>query len=120
MMTRDAYASWIAASSAEMLRTGRAVPPDTAAVAGAPPNAPNSTFENDRFIAFDISIESRNPDAPSSAPQMIRMLLPSANPVAAAARPQYELSSATTTGMSAPPIGITISTPSSSEMAIIP
>ena len=85
----------------------------------SPPNAPNSTLANERFIAFDIRIDNRNPDAPSSAPQMMRMLLPIAKPVAAAASPQYELSSATTTGMSAPPIGITISTPSTAASAII-
>src|ERR1700712_4258125 len=120
MITRDAYASCTAASSAEMDRTGSAAPAPTAAPAGAPPpNAPNNTFANERFIALDIAIDSRNPDAPSSEPQMMRMLLPSANPVAAAARPQYEFSSATTTGMSAPPIGMTISTPSIAATAII-
>ena len=40
-------------------------------------------------------------------------LLPSAKPVAEAARPAYELSSEITTGMSAPPMGSTSSTPSS-------
>src|SRR5678815_4685710 len=97
MITRDAYASWIAASSAEMARTGSAPPAPTAAAGAPPPNAPNSTFENERFIAFDMRTDSRKPEAPSSEPQMMRMLLPSANPVAAAARPQYELRSATTT-----------------------
>ena len=77
------------------------------------------TLPNERFIAFDIRIESRKPDAPLSAPAMIRTLLPIANPVAAAARPAYELSSETTTGMSAPPIGSTISTPSSRASPII-
>jgi hypothetical protein len=62
---------------------------------------------NERFIALLISTDRMNPEAPSSAPQMMRMLLLSANPVAAAASPAYELSSATTTGMSAPPIGST-------------
>ena len=42
---------------------------------------------------------------------MMRMLLFSAKPVAAAARPAYELSSEMTTGMSAPPIGKTAMTP---------
>ena len=42
---------------------------------------------NDRFMALLISIESRNPDAPSSAPAMMSTLLPMANPVADDARP---------------------------------
>ena len=53
------------------------------------------------------------PEAPTSAPAMIKPLLESTNPVAAAATPEYELSSEITTGMSAPPIGITSMTPSS-------
>ncbi len=52
------------------------------------------------------------PDAPTSEPAMISTLLFSTKPVAAPARPEYELSSAMTTGMSAPPIGIVSSTPS--------
>ena len=44
---------------------------------------------------------------------MIRMTLPIAKPVAHDARPAYELSSATTTGMSAPPIGSTSRMPNS-------
>ena len=72
-----------------------------------------------RFIALDIMIDSRKPDAPSSAPAMISTLFPIAKPVAAAASPAYELSSDTTTGMSAPPIGSTINTPSSSDSPIM-
>ena len=37
-----------------------------------------------------------NPDAPSSAPLMMRMTLPIAKPIAHEARPEYELSSVTT------------------------
>jgi hypothetical protein len=66
-----------------------------------------------------IRIESRKPEAPSSAPAMISTLLSIAKPVAEAARPAYELSSETTTGMSAPPIGSTISTPIASPMPAI-
>src|SRR4030081_1341719 len=109
----------MAASSADTERTGSVEPAIAPADDASPPNAPNSTLANERFIALDISTDSRNPDAPSSAPQMIRMLLPNAKPVAEAASPQYELSNATTTGMSAPPIGSTISTPSSAAMPII-
>src|SRR5476651_2410188 len=110
----------MAASSAVTERTGSAEPATAAAVTGSPPKAPNSTFANERFIAFDINTARRKPDAPSSAPQMMRMLLPRAKPVADAASPQYEFNSATTTGMSAPPMGITINTPSSAAMAIMP
>ena len=74
---------------------------------------------NERFIALLIKIERMNPDAPSSAPEMIRISLLMAKPVAHAASPEYELSSATTTGMSAPPIGITKRIPNSPENAII-
>ena len=59
-----------------------------AAVASARrPNAPKSTFANERFIAWLMMIERMKPEAPSSAPAMISTLLPMAKPVAAAARP---------------------------------
>ncbi len=56
-------------------------------------------------------MERMNPEAPSSAPAMMSTLFPMANPVAAEARPAYELSSEMTTGMSAPPMGSTRETP---------
>ena len=52
------------------------------------------------------------PDAPTREPAMIRPLLLRTKPVAAPARPEYELSSAMATGMSAPPMGMVRSTPS--------
>ena len=54
MITSCAYASWIAASSALIERT---LSPVAVFVetAGAAPNAPNSTFANERFIALLIS-----------------------------------------------------------------
>ena len=55
------------------------------------------------------------PEAPTSVPEMIRARLSSANPVEAAARPVNEFRSEITTGMSAPPIGITMNTPNASE-----
>ena len=55
------------------------------------------------------------PDAPTNVPLMMRALFESTNPVAATASPVKELSSEITTGMSAPPIGITMRTPNSSE-----
>jgi len=60
-----------------------------------------------------------NPPAPSSAPAMMRTLLPIAKPVALAARPAYELRSETTTGISPPPIGSTIVTPRRKASATI-
>jgi hypothetical protein len=74
---------------------------------------------NERFIAFDMMIERMNPLAPSSAPAMMSTVLPMAKPVALAARPAYELSSDTTTGMSAPPMGSTNDTPMTRASAVI-
>src|SRR5881394_2688566 len=74
MTTLFAAARIAAASSAVALRTGLAsVVPATAACSC--PNAPNRTFENERFIAFDMFMERMNPDAPSSAPATISNLL---------------------------------------------
>ena len=50
---------------------------------------------------------------------MISAVLPSVKPMPAAAQPEYELSIETTTGMSAPPIGMIISTPSASATMVI-
>ena len=47
---------------------------------------------------------------------MISAELPSVKPMPAAAQPEYELSIEITTGMSAPPIGMMISTPSAKAM----
>ena len=40
------------------------------------PNAPKSTFANERFIALLIIMERMKPDVPSSAPAMMSTLLP--------------------------------------------
>src|SRR5471032_3120422 len=50
---------------------------------------------------------------------MISMALLSEKPMPAAAQPEYELSIDTTTGMSAPPMGMMISTPSTKAIAAI-
>ncbi len=55
------------------------------------------------------------PDAPTRAPLTISTSLLNTKPVIAAARPVNELSSEMITGMSAPPIGTTNSTPSRSD-----
>jgi hypothetical protein len=81
------------------------------------PKAPKSTFAIERFIARPISIVSRVPDAPTSAPLTISTVLWSTKPVADAARPVHALSSEITTGMSAPPIGSTNRTPNASAPA---
>ena len=55
------------------------------------------------------------PEAPTSAPLTIRTSLLSTKPVIAAASPVKELSSEMITGMSAPPMGTTKSTPSATH-----
>ena len=54
-----------------------------------------------------------SPEAPTSDPAIISTLLSSTKPVAAAARPEHELSKAITTGISAPPMGNTSNRPNS-------
>ena len=99
-----------------MSRTGlAAAAPAAWPGVGPPPTPANSTLVIGRFIALHISMVSSVPEAPTSVPLMMSALLLSTNPVAATARPVNELSSEITTGMSAPPIGITIITPSTSE-----
>src|SRR5690606_17362268 len=87
-------------------------PPGPAATVA--PNAPNSTFVSERFMASHMIFVRMMPDAPTSAPLTMSTLLPSTNPVIAAAMPENEFSSEMTTGMSAPPIGMTNSTPMTS------
>ena len=55
------------------------------------------------------------PDAPTNAPATIKMILFTINPAAIAAIPDKEFKNAITTGISAPPINITLVMPSSSE-----
>ena len=68
-------------------------------------------------MAWPIIRVSNVPEAPTSVPETISRSLCSTKPDAAAAMPVNELSSEMTTGMSAPPIGSTSSTPSSSASA---
>ena len=65
-------------------------------------------------MAWPIIRVSSVPDAPTSEPETISRSLCRTKPEAAAAMPVNELSSEMTTGMSAPPIGSTKSTPSRS------
>jgi hypothetical protein len=59
-----------------------------------------------------------SPDAPTREPATINTELPMINPVNAAAIPDSEFSSDTTTGISAPPIGNTSKIPRIEEIAI--
>src|SRR5947199_9561748 len=93
-----------AASSGVAEWTGRAVA--CAALVCSCPNAPNRILVNDRFMARDMMIERMNPEEPSSAPAIMRRLLSSTNPMALADSPAYELRSALTVGLAAPPIGM--------------
>ena len=79
------------------------------------PNPLKRTLKSERFIALLIASVRMVPDAPTSAPLTMSTSLLSTNPVLAAARPVKELSSEMMTGMSAPPIGTTNSTPKSSD-----
>src|SRR5205085_8715896 len=85
-----------------------------------PPNEPMSTLPRDRFIALHIRIVSNVPAAPTRMPPVSITLLLYKKPPHAAATPVKELSKEITTGMSAPPIGITKNTPYSSERASMP
>ncbi len=73
---------------------------------------------SDRFIASAISLVRMPPDAPTSAPAMIRASFPITKPAIATAVPVNAFSSEITTGMSAPPMGSTIVTPNASAATI--
>ncbi len=98
---------------------GSAGCPPAPGASTAAPKAPNSTLNSERFIARLIARVRMVPDAPTSAPLTMSTSLLSTNPVLAAASPVNELSSEMITGMSAPPIGTTNSTPSSERMTKI-
>ncbi len=110
-MTWRAYTSITARSSAEISRTERPSAPAAvaapAALEGADPTAAKSTLKIERFIARPMRMVSSVPEAPTSVPPMIRALLSSSKPVAAAASPVNAFRKEMTTGMSAPPIGST-------------
>ncbi|MCY1245894.1 hypothetical protein D9M72_590790 [compost metagenome] len=74
-------------------------------------------MKNERFIARHMMYERMAPLDPTSEPAMISIGLFSEKPMPAAAQPEYEFSIDTTTGMSAPPIGMMISTPSTKAIA---
>ncbi|VVE56582.1 hypothetical protein PCO31111_05132 [Pandoraea communis] len=70
-------------------------------------------------MARHMMYERIAPDEPTSEPAMMSIGLFSEKPMPAAAQPEYEFSIDTTTGMSAPPIGMMMSTPSTKAMAVI-
>src|ERR1700681_1926758 len=72
-----------------------------------------------RFMPAHMMYDRIAPDEPTSAPVMISAELPSVKPMPAAAQPEYEFSIEITTGMSAPPIGMIRSAPSTSAMMVI-
>ena len=93
----------------------RTVPPSSPPPvrAGPPaPSPPKKTLPIERFMASAIWRVRIEPEAPTSMPPTISAVLSSARPAAAAESPVKALSVEITTGMSAPPIGSTASTPS--------
>src|SRR5574343_906231 len=120
MITLSAFAMMKEASSAEPDLTGRcsfAAP--LPASAGAPPKPPRITLKKDRFMALHMMYDRIAPDEPTSEPAMSSIELFSEKPIPAAAQPEYEFSIDTTTGISAPPIGMMISTPSTKAIAVM-
>ena len=78
------------------------------------PKPENRTLPSERFIALAISCVSSVPAEPTTMPAMIIAAFCSTKPSNATARPVRALYSEITTGMSAPPIGSVIVTPSTS------
>ena len=95
-----------AASSADPRLTGLCSLPPSDAFAPSAPKPPKMTDTKLLFMALHIIYDRIAPEEPTSAPVIISARLPKVKPKAAAAQPEYEFSIETTTGMSAPPIGI--------------
>src|SRR3990172_5898536 len=111
MMTDRAFSNTAAASSIVPSVTRPPAVVITSWVTDAEPNPANRTLASERFMARHMMLVRINPDAPTSEPEMMSTLLESTNPAVAPAMPEYEFNRAMTTGMSAPPIGMTESTP---------
>ena len=84
-----------------------------------PPKDLNSTSGKVLFIALHMMNVRMRPEAPTSDPATMRTGLEMMKPVKAAAIPDSELRSETTTGMSAPPMGSTNTIPSKQEMPMM-
>ena len=59
------------------------------------------------------------PEEPTNEPATINMELFNEKPIPAAAQPEYEFNIETTTGISAPPIGMMMRTPRMKATAVI-
>jgi len=84
-----------------------------------PPKLPINTLVSERFMALHITTVRSVPALPTRIPPNSITLLSYKKPPIAAATPVKELSKEITTGISAPPIGITKSTPYKSDKAKI-
>src|SRR6202034_4183034 len=115
MITFPAYASWIPASSAVIALTSAPAPATTAAAVSPVPNPPTMMLPIERFMASAMSLVRIPPDAPTRAPAIISAQLPITKPAIATALPVNAFRSEITTGMSAPPMGITMSTPNTRD-----
>src|SRR3546814_17071547 len=88
MMTFSAWLIRKAASSALPGFHGRcSFEPPAPAAASSPPNPPAITLMKLRFIARHMMYDRIAPDEPTSAPVMIIAVLPSVEPIDAAAQP---------------------------------
>ena len=110
-MTLSAYTSCTATSSAVVSFIVPSGPSAAPVDASEPPKPPASTDMSGRFMAWLISTESVTPAAPTSAPATMSATLSIARPLIATAVPVHALSTEMTTGMSAPPIGMTNTRP---------
>ena len=90
------------------------------AAAAAPPQEPMITLSRLRFMALHIKMVNNVPAAPTSIPPVSIAWLLYIKPPQAAATPVKELRSDITTGISAPPIGITNKTPYTNARASTP
>src|SRR3984885_3453872 len=108
-----------AASSGEPDWTGRCSAAAPLAATASPPKPPRITLKNERFIALHMMYERIAPDETTSEHAKISIALFREKPIPAAAQPEYEFSIDTTTGISAPPIGMMISTPSANAMTVM-
>ena len=76
-----------------------------------PPKPPAKTDSSGRFMALDMAMDRVTPAAPTSAPATIRAMLLMARPDMATAVPVQAFNTEMTTGISAPPIGMTNTRP---------
>ena len=110
----------MAASSTEISRTVAPSGSSMPATVLTAPKPPKSTLVSGRFMARPMRTVSNVPEAPTNAPATIRSSLFRTNPASATAIPVMEFMRAMTTGMSAPPMGVTRTIPSTSASAVIP